>query len=278
MIRPLALALILLATACGPKLVQTTVWESDGRQVDLRHETDGGKPVPKGYDHPVAISGVRVAHILGSLAYLDGKDKRQPLIRSEHVYPLADGISLALREASADDELIAIAESRERRLGIFTVDTVTAFRVFVRDGQLTLGFYSIDEDLDREARQDGYKPPVGAPGGRTIRFVLDTAQAPAGPRAIAVDWRDPYYRKPKGFRANRGRLSRRTVLMEAEGEEEELTPTPVPSRLTDAQMEALDQLDAARRTGLVNEAEFQRRRRLILQGRLDEAGYGSDAP
>jgi hypothetical protein len=277
-IRPLALVLILLASGCGPKLVAKTVWESDGMQVHVRHETDGGEPIPRGYDHPVAISGVRVAHILGSLAYLDTKEQRQPLIRSEHVYPLADGISMALKQATADDELLAIAETRERRLGIFTVDKVTSFRVFVREGQLHFDFYALDEELDRDARQEGYKPPVGEPRGRTLRFVPDTAQATAGPRAVAVDWRDPYYRKPKGLRSNRGRLSRRTVLMEAEQEEEELTPAPVPSHLTDAQMEALDQLDAARRTGLVNEAEFKRRRRLVLQGRLDEAGYGSDAP
>jgi hypothetical protein len=43
--------------------------------------------------------------------------------------------------------------------------------------------------------------------------------------------------------------------------------------VTDAQIRALDQLEGARRSGLVTEAEFQRRRRLILQGRLEEAGY-----
>jgi hypothetical protein len=272
-----ALGLLLLATACGPKLVPKTVFESDGMQVRLRHQTRGGEPLPRGYDHPVAISGVRVAHILASLVYLDPDERRQPLIRSSYVYTLADGISKALKEATPDDEVVAIARTRERRLTVFTVDKVTSFRLFVRDGQLQLEVYALDEGLDREERQDGYKPPVGEPRGRTIRFVPDTAQATAGPRAIAVDWRDPYYRKPKSLRARRGRLSRRTVLMEDELVEE-LPPTSVPASLTDAQMQALDQLDAARRSGLVSEAEFQRRRRLVLQGRLDEAGYGSDTP
>ena len=42
--------------------------------------------------------------------------------------------------------------------------------------------------------------------------------------------------------------------------------------LRDAQLRALDQLDAARRSGIVTEAEFQKRRRLVLEGKLEEAG------
>ena len=63
-----------------------------------------------------------------------------------------------------------------------------------------------------------------------------------------------------------------------EAEPEELAPptqegytSPI---LRNAQLEALDRLDEDRRSGEVPEQEFQRRRRLILDGRLDEAGYG----
>jgi hypothetical protein len=65
--------------------------------------------------------------------------------------------------------------------------------------------------------------------------------------------------------------------MESQEAEEQGAAAPVPADATDAQRRALDQLDAARRTGLVSEAEFQRRRRLVLEGRLAEAGYG-EAP
>jgi hypothetical protein len=41
-------------------------------------------------------------------------------------------------------------------------------------------------------------------------------------------------------------------------------------------MRALDEIDAARRAGLITESEFLRRRRLVLEDRLEEAGYGAE--
>jgi hypothetical protein len=61
-----------------------------------------------------------------------------------------------------------------------------------------------------------------------------------------------------------------------EAAEEEPPPAPVPEGLEDAQIRALDELDAARRAGLIKEVEFQRRRRLILEDKLEQAGYGTD--
>ena len=49
----------------------------------------------------------------------------------------------------------------------------------------------------------------------------------------------------------------------------------MPANLSDAQLRALDQLDARAQSGLVKESDYQRRRRLILENRLDEAGYGT---
>jgi hypothetical protein len=65
--------------------------------------------------------------------------------------------------------------------------------------------------------------------------------------------------------------------MEMPDESEPKVPAAqtVPKGLADAQIRALDQLDAARQSGLIKEAEYQRRRRLILEGKLDEAGYGT---
>ena len=80
-----------------------------------------------------------------------------------------------------------------------------------------------------------------------------------------------------------GKLQRRTILLQEEEASEAPVPPPIPegapsNALRDAQLRALDQLDAARRSGLVTEAEFQRRRRLILEGRIEEAGYASPEP
>ena len=50
---------------------------------------------------------------------------------------------------------------------------------------------------------------------------------------------------------------------------------PLPAGLSDAQIRALDELDSSRRSGLITESEYQRRRKLVLENALDEAGYGS---
>ena len=67
--------------------------------------------------------------------------------------------------------------------------------------------------------------------------------------------------------------------MEAEPEEERPEADPsepaVAPELRDAQLRALDELDTLRRSGQITEDEFRERRRLVLDGRLDEAGYGA---
>ena len=68
--------------------------------------------VPRGYAQPATIADVRIAHILASLSYEDSDEKRQPLIRSQFVYELADGIALALAKAGPDDEVAAACVSR----------------------------------------------------------------------------------------------------------------------------------------------------------------------
>jgi hypothetical protein len=269
---PLALAATL--AACGPKLVRETVYDTEIVKVELRHRLEDGKPVPHGYEHPASIAGVRLAHILASVAHESKPGERQPTIRSEHVYELADGLAAAFARAGPDDEVVALARMRDRRLQIFTVDRVTVFRAWLASGQLWLEFMAIEEQLDHEQRSKGYDIPTEVPTrAPSWKLVPGTSVASAGPRGVQVDWRADHWRKPLDLTVRGGRARRRTILMETQ--EEEVAPTPLPADATDAQLRALDQLDAARRAGLVSEGEYQRRRRLILEGRLDEAGYGS---
>ena len=155
----------------------------------------------------------------------------------------------------------------------------------MRDDQLHISFYAIEQPLEKPGVTDEieiYKIPREFPTRRP-RFALlpGKAQARTGARTLVIEWRSPVYRKALRLgRYGRG-LRRRQVLMELP-EEEKVNPAEVglglPPEVTDAQIHALDQLDAARRGGLVTELEFQRRRRLILQGRLEEAGYETPAP
>ena len=281
------LAALLICAGCGPKLIKTEVFRSDNKQVrvELRHTREGGEVVSKGYDHPATVAAVRLAHILATITFEDSDEGEKSAIRSEHLYLLADGLNQALAQAGPGDEVVAAALSQDRSLGIFTKDRATSFRIVFIDDQMHLSFYAIEKHLEKPGVADEikeYQIPTEFPARRpAFKLIPGKAQATSGPRTLVVDWRSPVYRKALRLgRAGRG-LRRRQVLMELPEEEEEAPaatrPGPPPA-VTDAQIEALDQLDAARRGGLITEADFQRRRRLILQGRLEEAGYETAEP
>jgi hypothetical protein len=269
--------LALLVAGCGPQLVVEPVHTTGQVRVLLRRTLDGEEPVARGYDHPVTIADTRVAHILASLNFETSKGKRQPVIRTAHLYELAEGLAKAFEQAGPDDEIAAAAFARDPRFGIFTEDRVTSFRAWFEGGQLRLEFFAVEKPLEEPGvanESRSYRIPSATPHGEPrFRMISGRGIALDGDRSVLVDWRDPGFRKPVEIRIGASGIQRRTTLMEAE---EESPPVALPPRaVTDAQIRALDQLDAGRRSGLVTEGEFQRRRRLILEGRLEEAGYES---
>jgi hypothetical protein len=275
---PLLLALALLA--CGPKVVREPVHESEQVHVSLRRLMEEGVPRARGHAHPVVVSDVRLAHVLASISHRDGKDRSVPTVRSEHVYELAEGLRKALAQAGPDDEVLAAVEIGDRRLGLFSDDKVTAFRVTFDSTFMRIEFFEIERPLEREtgrAEPEGYDFPLEPPkASPRFKLIPAAAQTLEGSRTVLVDWRDPYYSRPMNLNLRGGRAQRRTLLLQAEPESEAPLPPPsaeVPPELRDAQLRALDQLDGARRSGLLTEAEFQRRRRLVLEGKLEEAGY-----
>jgi hypothetical protein len=207
-----------------------------------------------------------------------------PTIRSEHVYELAEGMAKAFEKAGPDDEIVGVAYARDRRMGIFTAEKETSFRSWVDpSGELMLEFFWIEEKLPEMSERGPYKvwePPAEPPSERPqFKLMPGDAQRSLGPRGLAIAWRDDYYRQPVAMRIRDGKLRRRTVLLEAPVEAAApAAQAPLPENLNDAQRRALDQLEAARREGLVRETEYQRRRILILEGKPEEAGYGQSAP
>jgi hypothetical protein len=266
-------------------VVREPVHESERVKVSLRRVLDDGTPRARGYAHPVTVSDVRLAHVLASIHHRDKDDESRPTVRSEHVYELAEALHDALERAGPDDEVLATVQIGDRRFGLFNEDRVTALRVWFDATFMRLEFFEIERALERATgRAEGkpfefpLEPPAGAP---RFRLVPGFAQTLDGDRALLVDWRDPYYAKPVSLSLRGGRVQRRTLLLGAEPESEAppaLPPEPpaaVPPELRDAQLRALDRLEAARRSGVLTEAEFQRRRRLVLEGKLGEAGYGT---
>ena len=280
-----ALAAVLLS-GCGPKLVRTPVFQKDqpSVRVELQRREQGGAAVPRGFEQPATIADVRIAHILGDLTF-EGKDgKRQTAIRSAFLYDLAGGIAVALAQATPDDEVVAAAFPEDRRFGIFTDNRVTSFRLHLEGDSMHIEFMAIEDPLEKEGAKVGYSEyqmpselPVLAP---TFVLVPSESITKLGSRGVAVAWRDEIFRRPVSLVGRDGVVKKRTVLMELPPEKG-TSPVEKPSRppgLSDAQTRALDKLDAARAGGAVTEAEYQRRRRLILENKLGDLGDDEAPP
>ncbi len=287
-----AALLCALAAACGPRVLDAPIVSDDSLRISLRKVLEGGEPRARGNAHPATVSDVRIAHILASLEYRDAKGSRFPVIRSESVYPLAEALNKAIKQATPDDDIVAAVFETDRRLGLFTNKKVTAFRMFFSDDLLRLEFYDIERDLERSSGEgktggDGsYEMPIALPAtDGSFRLAPGEGVVVAGARAVQVDWRNEYFAKPVQLGVRAGRFKRRTVLME---EDDLNQPAPRPAatqepplrlveggspELHDAQRAAFDELVALRRAGLVPEAEYQRRRQLIEKGELEKAGY-----
>lgn len=280
-----ALAAVLLS-GCGPKLVRTPVFQKDqpSVRVELQRREQGGAAVPRGFEQPATIADVRIAHILGDLTF-EGKDgKRQTAIRSAFLYDLAGGIAVALAQATPDDEVVAAAFPEDRRFGIFTDNRVTSFRLHLEGDSMRIEFMAIEDPLEKEGAKVGYAEyqmpselPVLAP---TFVLVPSESIVKLGSRGVAVAWRDEIFQRPVSLVGRDGVVKKRTVLMELPPEKS-TSPVEKPSRppgLSEAQTRALDKLDAARSAGAVTEADYQRRRRLILENKLGDLGDGETPP
>jgi len=234
------------------------------------------------YAQPATIADVRIAHILASLSYEDDEKRRQPMLEAQFSYELAEGIAAALAKAGPSDEVAAACFPVEKTLAIFTNEQVTSFRLVLVGDEMQIEFYGLAQPLERESSKVGardYEIPTTLPSfAPKFKIVPGEAQRTVGERTVLIAWRDDYYRKPVNLSFRQGQARRRTVLMEMPEEEAPKIPGAAPSvppGLADAQIRALDQLDAARQSGLVKESDYQRRRRLILEGKLEEAGYGA---
>jgi hypothetical protein len=278
--------------------VDEPVVSDDALRISLRKVIQKGEPQARGNAHPTTVSDVRIAHILASLEYRDTKGTRRPVIRSESVYQLAESLNKAVKQATPDDDIVAAVFETDRRLGLFTNKKVTAFRMFFAGDLLRLEFYDVERELEsssgsgKGAVDEGYQMPQAVPAAPgSFRLATGEGIVADGPRAVQIDWRNEYFAKPLQLGVRAGRFKRRTVLME-EDEPAETSPRgsarPAPAaaqepplkllegasaEVHDAQRAAFDELLALRRSGLVPEAEYQRRRQLIEKGELEKAGY-----
>jgi len=261
---------LVLAGCFGPRYVRETYYENRDVTITLRARQD----VAAAYDHPAQISAVRLSHILASLdvrfADQEEKNARTPVVPLEAIYPLGELVSGALAKATPDQEVVVSAQTRSRKLKIFTEKSLTQFVTYMKNDQLVFHVARVDEPVSKNPNDRITEPRLGE-AYQDFKVIRSRSIVPIGPQSVAVEWRDPEFRKADAIRIGRGgEIKRRTVLMEESVEE---APDEAPgatadtldlSKLTPDALRALADLEEERRSGLINEAEYVARRREIL--------------
>ena len=281
----LAVALAsLAATGCITRTVRQTLLDDGQNRVILRGEKRGGTPVDRGFDHPITIAPVRLAHILSRIDLQDdaGKKKeRRSAIPTQSLYKLADALSKGLAAADPSQEVVLMSVRRSKHLALFDRFYLTSLLVYMKDDLLHVQVARSDWEIPPRRREKLPEPWAGEVS-QAFHLLVDDGMSLEGPQAAVVDWRDEVFAKPTRTRITpSGKVLRTTILMESE-EEAPPAPRPVLSpELSPEQLRALADLEEARREGKVSEAEYaaQRNRILAPDDRApDQAAPGAAAP
>ncbi len=263
----LPVALIALAlSGCITLTDRQTVFDDGQNKVILRSQKRGTKPVERGFDHPLTVASVRMAHILSRLDVEDdsGKKKeRRPAIPTEILYTVADALSKGLAAADPNQEVVLQSVRRTKRFGVFDRYYLTSLLVFVQDDMLHVQVARSDWEIPIRRREQLPEPQVGEQE-QSFRLLVDEGMSLANPQLAIVDWRNPIFARPTRTRITpSGKVLRTTILMESAEEAPPVRPE-ISSELTPEQLRALADLEEARREGKVSESDYATERNRIL--------------
>lgn len=255
----------LFSLGCGARYARVPLRDAPDLVVSLRSEVSDGAPVARGFAHPVAISALRAANVLARVEMRESAgdtSARRPAIPGALAHLLGSALADALARADATQEVVVRAKRSERRLGVFSRTFATSFVAFV-DAQNRLQLHFADADRELPAGEDGALPePVAGRGTHAIKAVPGPHIEVLGARGFAVDWRADFFREPV---RESDPARRRTILMEtAQPNEPELPASEGVLPSDPERLRALAELDAARRAGTISEAEYQRRRAVLV--------------
>lgn len=265
----LLLATLVLATGCVSPVTRD-VYKDGGIEVFLRGEKRFTTPVEKHFSHPVTISPSRMAHILSrlDLRVKDQKD-RVPAIPTEILYSVAEGVSKALADATADEAVVAQSVRKTKHLYLFDRHFLTNFLVYARGEQLYIHLSRSDWPIPKRRREVLPTPEIGD-HPMDFKVFPGVAMAMVDRQSVVVEWRDPVFREPTRTRITAsGEVVRKEVLSESPPEEWPENAAPAPADaiegLAPDQLRALADLEEKRRSGLVTESEYRRERGKILK-------------
>ena len=264
----LAIALLAIGSGCITRSVRESVFDDGRNQVILRSDKRLGTTIERGFDHPLEIAPVRLAHILSRIDVEDesGKKKeRRPAIPTENLYALADALAKGLAAADPSQEVVVLSMRRSKHFAVFDRFYLTSLLVWVQDDLLHVQVARSDWEVPPRRREQLPEPRAGELQQR-FRLLVDTGMSLADPQQAVVDWRDPVFARPTRTRITpSGKVLRTTILMESPEEAPPPLRPALPPDLTPDQLRALADLEEARRQGQIDEARYTAERNRILE-------------
>jgi hypothetical protein len=261
------------SSACITRTVRETVVDDGFTAVILRSQEKGGELIDKGFEHPITIAPVRLAHILSRIDLRrenDKEAKRVPAIHLDSLFTIADGIAQGLQKADSSQEIVVQSIRRSKRLGVFDRHYLTSLLCYMRDDLLYIHISRSDWEV-RVQRDDRLPETHVGKYPLKFRLVVEKGMMLVDHQAVAAEWRDPIFRKPTRTRITPGgKVVRRTILMESFEDETDYGPRPQMSDdLSPEQLRALADLEEQRRSGGITEGEYNARRNRILRGETE---------
>ena len=266
-------AIAAMGTGCGTRTVRSTFYEDSSTRIVLRHQKKSGESVDRGYNHPIAIAPVRLAHILSRIdVRIEAKKgaQRAPAVPTEALYVVADHVSKALREADSSQEIAVYYIRRTKRFGIFDRRYLTSFVTYARDDLLYIHLSRTDWEIPKTGKNDRLPEPRVGDYVMEFRVVPSKGMTQVDGQSVAAAWRNSVFKKPSRTRITPGGgVLRRTILMESEEEPgesgAESTFERLPENLSSATLRELADLEDERHRGEITEAEYNARRRQIIR-------------
>jgi len=266
-------AIIAVGSGCAARPVREIFYEDSQTRIVLRQQKKNGEVVDRGYSHPVSIAPVRLAHILSRIdirAEAKKGAQRAPAIPTEALYVVADYLSKALGQADSSQEIAVYSIRRTKHLGIFDHRFLTSFVSYVEADVLYIHLSRTNWEIPKTGETERLPEPRVGDYPMKFRVIVSKGMTQVDGQSVAVDWRDPVFKRPTRTRISPdGTVVRRTILMESPEEPGEAADEAaferLPKNLSSTTLRELADLEDQRNRGEISEAEYNDRRRRIIR-------------
>jgi len=263
-----------------------TVWNKQKVRVQLVSR----RGVSRGFQHPITIAPVRIAHILSRVDIrlsVDEGQQRVPAIPLQILYTVADAVAQGLSEAKPDQEVAVYAIDNSKHFKIFDENFLTSFIIYAKDDFLYLHLSRSQWKIPPR-REDNLPDPEVGEYPMNFRVVPGKAMDLVDQQSVAIEWRDPVFAKPTRTHTTKdGKVVRRIILMESDEEDPSeqtgegaeapapLAPQPLPDNLSPRALRELADLEEQREAGTLSELNYRAGRQAIFDR---EAARNAPAP